>query len=138
MPAKDIYHDAVKLSLVKDGWTITNDPLLLQYGAKDLFVYLGAEKILAAEKSGNKIAVEIKSFISPSPMNDLEKAIGQYILYKNILEEIEKDRLLYLAVTNIAYKDIFAEPIGQLVMSKNHLRLMVFNSSKQEIAQWIN
>ncbi|MDZ8050807.1 MAG: XisH family protein [Aulosira sp. ZfuVER01] len=138
MPAKDIYHDAVKLSLVKDGWTITNDPLLLQYGAKDLFVDLGAEKILAAEKSGDKIAVEIKSFISPSPMNDLEKAIGQYILYKNILEEIETDRLLYLAVTNIAYKDIFAEPLGQLVMNKNHLRLMVFNSSKQEIEQWIN
>lgn len=138
MPAKDIYHDVVKLSLVKDGWTITNDPLLLQYGAKDLFVDLGAEKILAAEKSGNKIAVEIKSFISPSPMNDLEKAIGQYILYKNILEEIEKDRLLYLAVTNIAYKDIFAEPIGQLVMNKNYLRLIIFNSSQQEIEQWIS
>lgn len=138
MPAKDIYHDTVKLSLIKDGWTITHDPLLLQYGTKDLFVDLGAEKILAAERSGDKIAVEIKSFISPSPMNDLEKAIGQYILYKNILEEIEKDRLLYLAVTNIVYKDIFAEPIGKLVIQKNHLRLMIFNSHRQEIEEWIN
>ncbi|MDZ7959014.1 MAG: XisH family protein [Aulosira sp. DedQUE10] len=138
MPAKDIYHDTVKLSLIKDGWTITNDPLLLQYGTKDLFVDLGAEKILAAEKSGKKIAVEIKSFISPSPMNDLEKAIGQYILYKNILEETEKDRLLYLAVTNITYKDIFAEPIGKLVIQKNNLRLMIFNSNKQEIEEWMN
>ncbi|WP_369792181.1 MULTISPECIES: element excision factor XisH family protein [unclassified Tolypothrix] len=64
--------------------------------------------------------------------------MGQYILYKNILEETEKDRLLYLAVTNIAYKDIFAEPIGKLVMQKNHLRLMIFNSHRQEIEEWIN
>ena len=27
MPAKDIYHDTVKNALIKDGWTITHDPL---------------------------------------------------------------------------------------------------------------
>jgi hypothetical protein len=33
---------------------------------------LGAEKILAAEKQGRKIAVEVKSFLSVSPVHDLE------------------------------------------------------------------
>lgn len=78
MPAKDIYHDTVKNALIKDGWTITNDPLTIEYGPKDLFVDLGAKKLIAAQKSEQKIAVEIKSFTGASQMNDLEKAIGQY------------------------------------------------------------
>jgi hypothetical protein len=62
MPAKDIYHNTVRTALEKDGWTITKDPLTLEIGDRSLFVDLGAEKILAAEKQGRKIAVEVKSF----------------------------------------------------------------------------
>ncbi|MEH2242869.1 MAG: element excision factor XisH family protein [Nostoc sp.] len=36
MPAKDIYHDAVKNSLIKEGWIITDDPLHLKWGQKDM------------------------------------------------------------------------------------------------------
>ena len=95
MPAKDIYHDAVKNALSKDDWKITNDPLVLEWGGKDLFVDLGAEKIISAEKDRQKIAVEIKSFLGTYQVNDLENALGQYIVYRNILEEIEKERILY-------------------------------------------
>lgn len=137
MPAKDTYHNTVKKALEKDGWNITQDPLIIQYGSKDLFVDLGAEKVFAAEKHGEKIAVEIKSFIGVSPMNDLEKAVGQYIVYRNIIEEIENERILYLAVTNITYKDIFSEPLGQLVAQKNQLRFLIFNPKTEEVVQWI-
>lgn len=138
MPAKDIYHNIVKAALEKDGWTITNDPLVLQYGTKDFFVDLGAEKLLAAEKRGKKLAVEIKSFIGNSPMNELEKAVGQYIVYRDILEEVESDRNLYLAVNNIVFKDVFSEPIGQLILKKNQLKLLIFNANSQEIVKWIS
>jgi hypothetical protein len=77
MPARDIYHDAVKNALIKDGWTITDDPLHLRWGLKDLYVDLGAEKLFAAEKEGRKIAVEVKSFIGASEIYDLENALGQ-------------------------------------------------------------
>ena len=40
MPAKDIYHNTVKNALINDGWTITDDPLILSIGKKDLFVDL--------------------------------------------------------------------------------------------------
>ncbi|WP_199317366.1 element excision factor XisH family protein [Planktothricoides raciborskii] len=79
MPAKDIYHDAVRNALIKEGWTITDDPLILSIGKRDLFVDLGAEKLITAEKDHQKIAVEIKSFIGKSRIDDLEKALGQYI-----------------------------------------------------------
>ena len=64
MPAKDFYHDIVKNSLIKDGWTITNDPLRLKWGIRELFVDLGVAKLIAATKLEQKIAVEIKSVIS--------------------------------------------------------------------------
>jgi hypothetical protein len=81
MSAKDLYHDVVKTALIKDGWTITHDPYTLSAGCTDVFVDLGAERILAAERNSDKIAVEVKSFRGPSEVRDLEIAIGQYVFY---------------------------------------------------------
>jgi hypothetical protein len=107
MPARDFYHDTVIHTLTADGWEITHDPLLLSYGGKDLYVDLGAERVtIAAEKAGQKIAVEIKSFLGPSPIRNLEEAVGQYDVYRSILLETEPDRLLYLAVPQRVYESI--------------------------------
>ena len=91
MPARDIYHDCVKHALVKDDWTITHDPLSLKWGKKDMYVDLGAEQLLAAQRAERKIAVEIKSFTGLSEMSDLEKAICQYIVYHDVLAQVEPD-----------------------------------------------
>jgi hypothetical protein len=138
MPAKDIYHDTVRTALVKDGWVITKDPFKLTFGGRNLYVDLGVEKLFGAEKGEQKIAVEIKSFLDPSPINDLEKALGQYKLYSQILEDIEPDRMLYLAVGSIVFEDFFSEPICQLVIRKNNLNIIVFEPINQEIIQWID
>lgn len=138
MPAKDLYHDTVKTALIKDGWTITQDPLTLTIGTRPALVDLGADKLFAAEKDARKIAVEIKSFLSPSPMNDLEKAIGQFLLYSDILSEQEPDRILYLAIPIAAYRGIFSEEVGQLILKRRpEFKLLVFNPILQEISQWI-
>ena len=137
MPAKDIFHDNVVNALIKDGWNITNDPLKLQWGNKDLYVDLGAEKLIAAQKNSEKIAVEIKSFVGNSQVADLQQALGQYTLYLDIIEETEPERILYLAIREITYEDIFIEPIGQILLKKKRLRLMVFDANREEIIQWI-
>src|SRR5206468_10147810 len=98
MAAKDLYHDDVRSALIKDGWTITDDPLRLRWGKKDYYVDLGAEQIIAAELKGRRIAVEIKSFVGPSIVDDMEKALGQYLIYRSILRRRQSDRELYLAV----------------------------------------
>ncbi len=116
MPARDIYHQSVRNALIKDGWRITHDPLRLEWGGKDMYVDLGAEQLLAAEKSGRQIAVEIKSFVGPSDMADLEKALGQYVVYHDVLAETEPDRVLYLAIPYNALLDIFEEPLGKLLL----------------------
>lgn len=136
MPAKDIYHDTVKNALIKDGWTITHDPLHLKWGNDLLYVDLGAEQLLTAKKEDRKIAIEVKSFVSYSSMADLENALGQYILYRNIIEELEPDRTLYLAVHEEVFATIFEESLGQMLIRKNHLKLIIFNRAEEAIVKW--
>ena len=137
MPAKDIYHETVKNALIKDGWTITADPLRLVYGRQDVFVDLGAEKLFAAEKEGRKIAVEIKSFRGRSEVTDLENALGQYILYEDVLMENEPERELFLAVIQNTFEVVFAYSFGKLLLDKKRLKLLVIESRKEEIVKWI-
>ena len=137
MPAKDIYHNTVKKALIRDGWIITDDPLILSIGKKDVFVDLGAEKLIAAEKENQKIAVEIKSFIGRSQVNDLENALGQYILYHEIILENQENRLLFLALKKSAYEEIFEEPIGKILLKRKLIKLLVFDEKKEIILQWI-
>ena len=136
MPAKDRYPHAVRYALEADGWTITADPLTLRVGTRDLYVDLGAEKLLAAERGNEKIAIEIKTLSGPSPIASLEQAIGQFILYSDALELLEPERLLFLAVPESA-RELLAEPIGQLLLSKGRLRLLVFSSEQERILQWL-
>lgn len=137
MPARDIYHDAVKKALINDGWTITDDPLHLKWGRKDMYIDLGASQLLAAQKEEYKIAVEVKTFSGRSEMDDLEKALGQYVLYLDVLSELQPERLLYLALPIWAYESLFEEPIGQLLLRNKRLRLIVFEPTQESIEQWI-
>jgi len=137
MPVRDIYHDNVKNALIKDEWTITHNPLTLKWGKKDMYVDLGAEKILAAEKEGRKIAVEVKSFVGPSEIEDLKNALGQYVLYHDILKRTDPDRILYLAIRKAVFLDLFEEPVGKLLLENKRVRLIVFDHRTEEIVQWI-
>jgi hypothetical protein len=137
MPAKDIYHNTVKNALTKDGWTITHDPLRLPWGPKDLYVDRGAEHLLGAAQGERKIAVEIKSFVGPSLVTDLEHALGQYILYHDIMTHVEPDRELYLAIRRTIFLDLFAEPIGRVLLDNRRLKLIVFDPRTEVIVQWI-
>ena len=137
MPAKDIYHNTVKNALIKDGWTITHDPLLIRLTRKRLYVDLGAERLIAAERGTEKIAIEVKSFTRASDMKDLEEALGQFVLYAHLLMRHEPDRTLYLAVPEEVRKSVFEEEAGQILIQDGLIRLFSFNPTQEEIIQWI-
>ena len=107
MARKDIYHETVKRALDKDGWQITHDPFQVYVGRKRLAMDLGAERLISAQKGTRKIVVEIKSFVSRSDVKDLQQALGQYVIYHQVLVEQEIDRELYLAVPQRTYDSIF-------------------------------
>jgi hypothetical protein len=77
MAAKDLFHNAVKQALISDRWVITADPLVVKIEGVKLEIDLAAEKVIAAEKGGRKIAIEIKSFLKPSTITDFHLALGQ-------------------------------------------------------------
>ena len=91
---------------------------------------------MTAKKEDRKIAIEVKSFVSYSNMADLENALGQYILYRNIIEELEPDRTLYLAVHEEVFATIFEESLGQMLIQKNHLKLLIFSKTEEVIVKW--
>jgi hypothetical protein len=139
MAARDLYHDAVVEAFRKDGWIITDDPLGLTYGARDVFVDLGLQRALfAAEKKEHKLAVEVKTFGATSPVTDLHRAIGQYMFYDVLLKENEPDRQVFLAVDEEAYNGIFSEPIGELMINRLNIRLVIFDKLQKTIVRWIS
>ena len=137
MSARNLFHDEVVVALQKDGWTITHDPYRVKIGDRNAYIDLAAENnVLGAERHGEKIAVEIQSFVSASAMAGLELAIGQYILYRTLLTRAEPDRQLFLAVSQETYRGIFSEPIGEIAVSDSNIKIIVFNEDAKEIVKW--
>ncbi|BAY64330.1 fdxN element excision controlling factor protein [Calothrix brevissima NIES-22] len=137
MPAKDIFHDAVKNALEKDGWIITEDPIYLDFGGVEIYIDLGAEKLIAAQKEGEKIAVEIKSFIGGSAISQFHTALGQFINYRTALSQEEPDRELYLAIPSITYETFFKLELVQIVIQSQKLKLLIYEPEQEVIERWI-
>jgi hypothetical protein len=136
--AKDIFHQAVRDALIQDGWTVTHDPYEIapiMYRSK-LKIDLGAEKLIAAEKLSEKIAVEVKSFLDESPIYEYHLALGQYINYQIALQRQEPERLLFLAMSQEAHEYLFSQELVQESAELAHIRLIVFDPINKIITQW--
>lgn len=134
--AKDCFHNAVKIALEKEEWTITADPYEMSVGDVDFEIDLAAE-MLAAEKAGEKIAVEIKNFIGRSNISDFHTALGQFINYQFALEEFEPQRKLYLAVPESIHNSFFQRRFTRAVIERIQIHLLVDDEKQEVIVQWL-
>ncbi|MEG4013419.1 MULTISPECIES: XisH family protein [unclassified Microcoleus] len=136
MAAKDRFHDAVKQALLKEQWVITADPLILKIDKVKFEIDLAAEKVLAAEKAGQKIAVEIKSFLNPSAVTDFHSALGQFLNYRLGLQMNESDRTLYLAIPIDIFESFFQERFTQEAVKQYQVKLIVYEPIQEVIIEW--
>lgn len=81
--------------------------------------------------------MEIKELRGQSVIVELEQAIGQYVLYRLLLNRVDPERSVYLAIPEKAYRELFTEPIGELVISDLPLQLVVVDVEQAEVKKWI-
>jgi hypothetical protein len=136
--AKDLFHQAVRQALIKNGWTITSDPLIIRIERVKLEIDLAAEKVFAAEKDEQKIAVEVKSFINPSAISDFHNALGQFLNYRLALEMTEPKRILYLAVPIDIFNTFFQERFTQAAILQYAINIIAYEPNTEEIIVWKN
>lgn len=136
--AKDIFHNIVRTALENDGWTITHDPLVLVNDeSRRREIDLGAEKIIAAERGTEKIAVEVKSFLGSSFTYEFNAAYGQYAIYKFYLAQKDPDRKLFLAVSKAIFAEEFSAPDVQELCRAFDIQILTYDIDNQIVAQWI-
>jgi XisH protein len=138
MSRKDTFHDIVRRALEKDGWTITHDPLYIDLTDVEVQIDLGAERLIAAERNNQTIAVEIKSFIRGSNLSEFHVAVGQFMNYRFTLKKVESNRILYLAVPAETYTTFFQKETIKEMCQEYNLKLVIYETQSEEIIQWIN
>lgn len=137
MAAKDSLHFQVRRALEKDGWTITDDPFVIEYLGIRLKADLGAEKIFAAEKNERKIVVEIKIFGGLSFFYELHNATGQYCNYRVLLSETNPEREIWLAVPLNIYQSEFQKKATQKIIAGLKIKILVYEPEEEVIAEWV-
>jgi hypothetical protein len=136
MPRRDTHHEAVRHALIKDGWTITHDPMTISLPDIDLFVDLGLERFVGAQKGNQKIAIEIKTFARNDRINKFYEALGQVLVYRLALKRERIEREIWLAIPQKARYGLFETVIIQDAMSHFQLNLLIFDQLNKKIVKW--
>ena len=135
--ARDFYHNNVRLALEDDGWLITHDPYSIRIDEVGYEIDFAAEPIIAAEKEEAKIAIEVKSFMSPSAINEFHRAVGQFNDYSVALELMEPERILFLAIPSEIWDRFFLKPIIQKSLERVKAKVVIYDPVLNKIVKWI-
>jgi XisH protein len=136
--ARDLFHYAVRAALEKEKWVITDDPLKVGAGGAKFEIDLGAERLVAADRGEERIAVEIKTFAGDSPITDHYAALGQFLNYRLALELNNIDRSLYLAVPTLIYEAFFQKEFLKISVDRYQIKIIVYEPVSEVIERWIN
>ena len=101
-----------------------------------MYVDLGPERLLAAERGAEKIAVEIQGFVGRSTLTELHNALGQYQIYLAVLEKIEPERRLFLALSKTTFEELAAMETFELVIERFGIASLAFHIAEEVVAQW--
>ena len=135
--ARDLIHFAIRNALEKDGWKITDDPLSILSDETRFYIDLAANKFVTAEKSDEKIAIEIKSFNYLSILEPFYCALGKYVVYQKALKEANSTRKLFLGIANKTYFRLRQIPIFLRILEESEVNLIIVNTKSEKIIKWI-
>ena len=134
--ARDLTSKLIRAVLIGEGWEITHDPYLLKDYDPDWEIDFGAEKIIAAKRGSEKIAVEAKSYLGLSFAYEFHQILGQHLNYRSALQRVDPARKLYLAVPREIFEVEFQRKGIINSITDYHLCFFVFNEQSKTIVKW--
>jgi hypothetical protein len=138
VPKLDECHHQVVHALEKAGWVVAPRPYTL-YIDKTHRLHIDIEARFQQKGHVRSVmVVEVKCFDDPdTATTDLYTAIGQYLVYRALLEQKQVAIPLYLAVPEEAYQGIFRR-MAMPVIQQNRIKILVVQLSDEVIAQWLD
>jgi hypothetical protein len=134
MPRLDDCHDQVVHALEKAGWDVSPSPYLLRKGNRRLYIDMYAE---SHQSDRRIIIVEAKCFANPNEeVNDLYTAVGQYLIYRGLLDQVGVTDSLYLANPTDAY-ELFAQ-LAIPVVTAFRIKMILVDLDREVIEQWLD
>jgi hypothetical protein len=91
-----------------------------------------------AQRQDRRIIVEIKSFLGPSLTTIGSRPLGQYEVYRRLLQITDPDRELFLAIGSPVYENFFHRKSVQLVTRLVQVKPLVVRLDTEEVERWIS
>ena len=136
MSRKDFYHDYVRAVLQQAGWTVKREFITLPFANTRVHMDLLAENT-AADGSTSTVVIEVKNFREETGyVSELQKSIGQYLLYRDILLNEGHAYPLYLAVPATAYASFLSAPLIRNLFQQHQIQLLLFNPQDPTSLRW--
>ncbi len=127
--ADDLLLPQVRKALKRDGWKLGTKAFSLRESGFQFWVDV------VAEKDGQKVLVEVKSWLNTFSA-DWYQALGQYLTYQDVVSRKAQDHELYLAVPEAVYNEHFTSPLIQNMVTKNLIKILIFNPTTNEVISW--
>lgn len=132
----DLCHSQVVRALEKAGWRVDPTQPRLSTEVRTVFVDILAHKQTNGTREQILLA-EVKCFSSTGEKStDLYVAIGQYVVYKSVLTELDRPIPLYLAVPTFAYEELFDTKLIEILQQLS-FRFVLVDLEKEEVVKWI-
>jgi hypothetical protein len=136
MPNEDRHHATVLRCLTKAGWSIVKEQVYISIGVRDdnnrrLYVDIKAQR-----QDQQLVLIEVKG-LERSPVHELMELLGQYLVYRMALDYLLIEIPLYIAISATAYEDMMQHVLGQELMNRYAIPLLIFDPMREEIVKWI-
>ena len=136
MPAFDQCHEQVVHALQKEGWRLEQSSVSLFFD--DRYAYVDMR--VSRGSNGNHeqiLLLEVKCFPDKdSTTRDLYTAIGQYLVYRAMIQELRKPYGIYLSIPHLIFDEIFDVSVMR-VIQETRINIVVINLESETIVKWI-
>ena len=137
MPKLDYCHPQMVRAFHKEKWEVALTPRRIKRGKRTIHIDIEAWRNMNG-KLQQVLLAEVKCFANrSSTTRELYSAIGQYIIYRTILAELNIAIPLYLAVPKAVYDSVFDVSVRR-AMSDNTMKMVIVDLDKEIITQWID